>query len=51
MDIQVLLVVLIVAGALVYSASGMIKKARAFRPKAECGDDCGCGSTSKKAVQ
>jgi len=51
MDVQIFIVVLIVAGALVYAASGVVKKARAFRPKGQCVDDCGCGSTSKKAVQ
>ena len=51
MDVQILLVILIVAGAVVFAALGVIKKARAFRPKGECGDDCGCGSKSKKAVQ
>ncbi len=51
MEVQILIVVLIVAGALTYSASGVIRKVGAFRPKAGCGTDCGCGSTSKKAVQ
>jgi len=51
MDVQILIVVLIIAGALIYAAFGMVKKARAFRGKGECGDDCGCGSKSKKAVQ
>ena len=51
MDVQVLIVLLIVAGALVYSGSGILKKARAFRPKPGCGSDCGCESTSKKAMQ
>ena len=51
MDLQIIIVVLIVAGALIYAASGAVKKARAFRPKGECGAECGCGSTSKKAVQ
>jgi hypothetical protein len=51
MDVQIFIVVLIVAGALIYAASGTVKKARAFRPKGECGNDCGCGSKSKKAVQ
>ena len=51
MDVQVLIVVLIVVGALVYAGAGVVKKVNAFRPKAGCGDDCGCGSTSKKAVR
>ena len=51
MDVQTIIVLLIVTGALVYFASGIVKKANAFRPKADCGDDCGCGSTSKKAVR
>jgi hypothetical protein len=51
MEIQTLIVVLIVAAAAAYFASGMLKKAKAFRPKSECGEDCGCGSTSKKAVR
>jgi hypothetical protein len=51
MDVQIFIVVLIVAGALIYAVSGTVKKARAFRPKGECGNDCGCGSKSKKAVQ
>lgn len=49
--LQTLIVLLIVTGALVYFAWGMMKKAEAFRPKSDCGDDCGCGSTSKKAVR
>ena len=51
MDIQTIIVLLIVTGALGYFALGMVKKAKAFQPKADCGDDCGCGSTSKKAVR
>ena len=51
MDIQTVIVVLIVAAALAYAASAVVKKVNAFRPKAGCGDDCGCGSTSKKAVR
>ena len=51
MEVQIFIVVLIIAGALMYAAFGVVKKARAFRPKGECGNDCGCGSTSKKAVQ
>ena len=51
MDIQTVIVLLIVTGALLYFGSGMLKKARSFAPKADCGDDCGCGSTSKKAVR
>lgn len=50
-DLQTVIVLLVVTGALVYFASGMVKKAKAFRPKSDCGDDCGCGSTSKKAVR
>jgi hypothetical protein len=51
MDVQVLLVLLIVAGALLYFGSGVMRKVRAFRPKPGCGDDCSCGSNSKKAVR
>ena len=48
MDVQILIVVLIIAGALIYAAFGMVKKARAFRGKGECGDDCGAGRNQKK---
>lgn len=51
MDLQFLIVAVIVAGAAAYFAAGAVKKARAFRPKGDCGDDCGCGSGSKKAVR
>lgn len=50
-DLQTVIVLLIVTGALAYFASGVMRKAKAFRPKSDCGDDCGCGATSKKAVR
>lgn len=51
MELQYIIVALIVAIAAGYFVRMMARKAKAFRPKESCGDDCGCGSTSKKAVQ
>jgi len=51
LDIQTLIAGLIVLGALAYAGTLIRKKVRAFSPKKGCGDDCGCGSNSKKAVQ
>ncbi|MBL8123557.1 MAG: FeoB-associated Cys-rich membrane protein [Pyrinomonadaceae bacterium] len=51
LDIQTLIAGLIVLGALAYAVTLIRKKVRAFSPKKSCGDDCGCGSNSKKAVQ
>ena len=50
MDLQSIVVVLIIAAAGAYFAMQLVKKIRSFRPKSGCGDDCGCGATSEKAV-
>ena len=47
MDVQALIVMLIVAAAAIYFGLGMLRKARAFRPKGSCGDDCGCGEQKR----
>ena len=44
MEIQVFLVVAIVAVALLYVTLTFLRKTKAFSPKASCAEDCGCGS-------
>lgn len=54
MTAQNIVVALILLGALAYVGSLMWKKLRAFKPirKGEaCETDCGCDSSSDKAVQ
>lgn len=50
-EIQTLIAVVIVLGALAYAGTLIRKKVRAFSPRKSCGDDCGCSSNSTKAVQ
>ena len=47
MDIQVIIVVAIIAVAVLYTAMTFLRKTKAFSPKASCDEDCGCGSKDK----
>jgi hypothetical protein len=48
MDIQTIIVVLIIVGALVYAGNILRHKIKAFKPKDNsCGTDCGCESKAK----
>jgi hypothetical protein len=47
MDLQLLIVVMIVVGALAYGAIILRRKTRTFSPGNDCGDDCGCSGKSK----
>jgi hypothetical protein len=49
MNLQFLIVALIVIGALAFAGRGMLKRARSFSAKSDCGVDCGCGDKSGKA--
>jgi hypothetical protein len=52
MDPQAIVVGLIVLGAAAYVGSLLWKRLRSFAPKkAACGDDCGCGTDSKKVMR
>jgi len=52
MDGQTIAVGLIVLGAAAYVGSLLWKRARSFAPKKKaCGDDCGCGTDSKKVMR
>jgi hypothetical protein len=47
MNIQLLIVIVIVALAASFVASSMWAKRKAFSPKTGCGTDCGCGNSGK----
>ncbi|MGH9947468.1 MAG: FeoB-associated Cys-rich membrane protein [Pyrinomonadaceae bacterium] len=46
MDIQTLIVFAAIAAAVGFAALWLVRKARAFSVKKDCGDDCGCGKTT-----
>jgi hypothetical protein len=48
-ELQNIIAVLILVGAVAYAATIVWKKTRAFSGKAGCADDCGCSSKSKAA--
>jgi hypothetical protein len=47
MTVQNIIAALIVIAALAYVGSMLLRKARAFKPKAGCADDCGCSAKTK----
>ena len=47
LELQNIIAVLILVGALVYAATMLWKKTRSFSAKTGCADDCGCSSKSK----
>jgi hypothetical protein len=48
MNLQAIIVIGLILAAVLYAASTLYKKRRAFSTKAGCAEDCGCGGTSKK---
>ncbi len=48
MDIQLLIVIAIVAAAVAYGALILFRKRRSFSTKGGCASDCGCSGASKK---
>jgi len=46
--LQTIIVIAIIAAAVLYAGSIVLKKRRAFSVKHGCGDDCGCSGGSKK---
>ena len=44
MDLQTVIVALIILAAILYAGRNVLRKMKAFKPKAKsCGADCGCG--------
>ena len=52
MDIQILIVGLLIAAAIVYAVTVVVRQARVSVEKDSCGTACGCskGSKTRKAV-
>lgn len=46
-ELQNIIAVVLIAGALVYTGFIFLRKTRAFSSKAKCADDCGCSSKTK----
>jgi len=51
MNIQYIIVIAIILAAVVYAGVQFRKRSRAFSLKKSCGDDCGCGTSSKVKVK
>ena len=47
LDLQNIIAILILGGALAYAAVMFWKKTRSFSKKGACADDCGCSSKTK----
>ena len=47
MDLQAVIVIGIVTLAVIYAAITFLRKTKAFSPKRECAEDCGCSSKTK----
>ena len=47
MEVQAVIVIGIVAIAVAYAAVTFLRKTKAFSPKGECAEDCGCSSKTK----
>ena len=48
LDVQTIVALILVAGAVAFAGTAFWKKTRSFSAKnAACADDCGCGSKSK----
>jgi hypothetical protein len=47
LDLQSIIAGFIILAALLYAASILLRKTKAFSRKADCADDCGCSSKSK----
>lgn len=43
MDLQYLIVVALILGAIIFATKTLVQKRRAFLPKPGGADDCGCG--------
>jgi hypothetical protein len=43
MDLQIAIVLLIIAGAIAFAGLTFARKAKGFSTKNNCGTDCGCG--------
>ena len=48
MDLQVAIVLLIVAGAIAFAAFTFTRKAKGFSTKNNCRADCGCANSDDK---
>lgn len=46
-DLQSVIAIVVIGGAVLYAASMFLRKSKAFTVKNTCGDDCGCSSSSK----
>ncbi len=48
MDIQTVIVLIILAAAIVFVGTMLLRKTRAFSLKGDCTSDCGCNTKAKK---
>ena len=47
MDIQNMIVLLIIAGAVGFAGVAFVRKTRSFLTKKNCGSNCGCSKVAK----
>jgi hypothetical protein len=48
MDIQLIIVLIVVLGALAFAGVTFARKAKGFYTKNDCGTGCGCGDSKDK---
>jgi len=48
MNVQAIIVIGIVLGAVLYALKLLRQKSRSFSPKSGCDSDCGCNGAAKK---
>jgi hypothetical protein len=48
MDIQLLIVIFILAGAIAFAGRAIYRRSRSFSTKHSCEADCGCNGKAKK---
>lgn len=47
-DLQLVIVVAVIVGAIAFAGVTLARKARGFSTKNDCGSDCGCGDQTQK---